>query len=735
MENKIHSNGEKNNPIFSISWYPNKVAIADSRDVLLSEELNKIRHGAYREEVQTIRDLFAENQSKSADELKGKLPALTISGVFKGGRKASDLVKYNQLIVLDIDDLSLEEITEVIEKIKVIPFTFYTFKSPSSVGVKIIVRVSTGAEHHKLAYEQVQNYYEQYVDVKIDTSGKDVNRLCFVSYDPDLYENLDAEVFYVQLADHSTNSFGNKQTRDEIFAKAVSFTQRLKVFEEGSRNNFIHLLACNCNRLGIMQGETLSYMLKSGFNYDEHEIVRTVQSAYQNNLNDFATFAHSARLENEDDHTPVIPALVYDHLPKCLKEPLSKFTVQRECDALLTATLCVLSGCFSRLSGQYDGRTYYPNLFSFVVAPPASGKGVIVYARRVGEKIHQEFITESELSKKLFEAQQKALKDNKGSIPDDIEEPPFKALFIPANASSAVFIKRLNDTDESCIMFETEADTLVNSLKQDWGNYSDSLRKAFQHEPISYTRRTNDVFIEVNEPRLSVVLCGTPAQFNSLVDSAENGLFSRFIFYTYSESQGWHDVSPRPEANYDVYFEGLGSKVAAMAKYLKAYPTKFTFSSEQWKSFNAHFELLYKEIENSFGDEALSVVKRMGVITFRIAMLLSTIRKAENQEKDSRIQCLDIDFESALELGKVYIRHAMHLYKKLPKQQNRHILNAGITRQRFFDSLSNVFTRKEAVLIGRTQLNIAERTVDKYLKEFLKENLLESEVQGRYRKV
>ena len=81
-------------------------------------------------------------------------------------------------------------------------------------------------------------------------------------------------------------------------------------------------------------------------------------------------------------------------------------------------------------------------------------------------------------------------------------------------------------------MFETEGDTLANVFASDYGNYSDGFRKAFHHEPISYTRRKDREFVDrLLRPRLSAVLSGTPRQISALLPDAENGLFSRFIFY------------------------------------------------------------------------------------------------------------------------------------------------------------------------------------------------------------
>ena len=91
-------------------------------------------------------------------------------------------------------------------------------------------------------------------------------------------------------------------------------------------------------------------------------------------------------------------------------------------------------------------------------------------------------------------------------------------------------------------MMETEGDTLTNTLASDHGNYSDGLRKSFHNEPVSFLRRTNYEYVEVVNPKLSVLLSGTPGQVKKLIPDAENGLFSRFMYYHLPMKHQWNDV-------------------------------------------------------------------------------------------------------------------------------------------------------------------------------------------------
>jgi len=81
-----------------------------------------------------------------------------------------------------------------------------------------------------------------------------------------------------------------------------------------------------------------------------------------------------------------------------------------------------------------------------------------------------------------------------------------------------------------------------NALKQDWGSYSDLLRNAFHHKEYTYSTKINEKFIESNNPKLSAALAGTPGQGEGLIKSTEDGLFSRFIFYSFRSEPEWRDA-------------------------------------------------------------------------------------------------------------------------------------------------------------------------------------------------
>jgi hypothetical protein len=161
------------------------------------EVLNDIKTGKYINVITYLRKSLAESKMEAYERAKKSLPAFTPSASFKGGRKLEYLTAYTQIVVLDIDKLSKEQLTNAKALAKETPYTFSSFISPSGNGLKIFVRVNSAQENHKEAFIALQKFYEEFLSLPIDKSGKDVTRLCFVSYDTDLYLNENALVYPV----------------------------------------------------------------------------------------------------------------------------------------------------------------------------------------------------------------------------------------------------------------------------------------------------------------------------------------------------------------------------------------------------------------------------------------------------------------------------------------------------------------------------------------------------------
>ena len=420
-------------------------------------------------------------------------------------------------------------------------------------------------------------------------------------------------------------------------------------------------------------------------------------------------------------------------------ESCQVFKENREKDVFLTGALAILSGCLPNVSGAYGGSVVYPNLFSFILAPAASGKGALKYSKSLADSYHIRVLTESIESRKIYKEEIEAyrLLKKKNKLETNGEEPlepKFKVVYIPANTSNARVIQHLDWNEGKGIICETEADTLGQTFKNEWGSYSDMLRKSFHHEKISVSRKTEGEFVEVNEPQLSVALSGTPKQVFNIINSAEDGLFSRFIFYVFKTDAFWLDPSPKGNPiNLTGYFEKQSKDVLKMVEFYEKDKMNFQLSESQWDKFNPAFSSFLQQINIFVSEDALSVVKRLALVLYRIAMIFTAIRKYKNNDYQTDVYCSDIDFDTALTLVNIYINHSIIMFENLPKQEGNSVFKSGSNKQLFFDALPNEFQRKEAIEIANN-FKIGERSVGTFLKSCLGKYLKQSKI-GFYEKV
>src|SRR5574344_1717590 len=371
-------------------------------------------------------------------------------------------------------------------------------------------------------------------------------------------------------------------------------------------------------------------------------------------------------IEVLSDTMPTFSQDVTGGLPSLLSQIAAKALSPEDADLLLLGSLTVFSACLPNVYGIYGGREVFPNLFLFVTAQASAGKGRLTLCRHLVEPIHRQLrdIYAAEIEEyRRKQAEYVANKKNPDAEPP--QEPPLRTLFIPANSSATSVYQVLNDNKGVGLMFETEGDTLANTFKSDYGNFSDGFRKAFHHETISYNRRKDREFVELAKPRLSALLSGTPRQIQSLIPDAENGLFSRFVFYYMNVRLVWNDVFLHSDnETLDFYFERLGNHFFELYKLLQqANPLKFTFTKSQQTQFNTYFNGIQKEYAELLGLDIVASIRRLGLIAFRISMILSTLRILEHGSINSPMVCSDIDFQSTIAMINTLLKHTSKVYQ------------------------------------------------------------------------
>ena len=432
---------------------------------------------------------------------------------------------------------------------------------------------------------------------------------------------------------------------------------------------------------------------------------------------------------------PTLPEGLFSQLPDFLKRIVEVAESNEERDLLLLGSLVTISCTLPSIYGIYHNKKVFANLFLFVSAQASAGKGRLNHCRKLVKPIHDHLKEQSRLARQQYELDLAEYHTNKKKQPDleKPDEPPLQLLFIPANSSAAGAFQLLNDNQGRGLIFETEGDTLANTFKSDFGNYSDGFRKAFHHETINYYRKTDREYVDLESPCLSTVLSGTPKQVLNLIPSAEDGLFSRFMFYHMNMQPTWANVfASSTPTGLDDYFYEMGKEYFAFYEALKSSPDiQYSLSADQQNAFNAFFQSNFLRYLNLKGDDYIGTIRRLGLITFRLSMILSALRLMESGEITERLVCEEQDFQTSLQIAKTLFEHAGHIFNQLPESDRPSV--KPNKRERFFEELPESFNRK-GYLETAIKLGIKDKTAQGYITAFVKAGLLHRDEKDSYTK-
>lgn len=410
------------------------------------------------------------------------------------------------------------------------------------------------------------------------------------------------------------------------------------------------------------------------------------------------------------------------HLPLFLRKATLLAHDSDSADVLFLSALTATSAALKGIEGTYRKECVMPNLYLFITGAAASGKG------------------RANLCHRLLE-------------PIDVEQ----RIFIPGNSSATAMNEALAENGGQGIIFETEADTLSRAFKLG-GNYNGDLRKAFQNEKLSYRRRTNHEEVVIPDPYLSLVLTGTPSQIPAMFQSAENGLFSRFLFYRLdpvsedvleSEDDG---ITGRMVSN---YYLALGMELRDLYHRLQELrkPLPFALTAEQQETFYGCFQnittayknlalLAYQSHEASAQLE--STCHRMGNICYRLLMVLSALRLIQQPQLPQTLTCHPHDFNNMVIWQELLMHHSLIHYDEMlvatgmisddeeePDFNSPDMLNAN--QGEYWRALPQYFIKKDALLVAQ-KLNLSVRTVERYLAMYSNLGILKVVGKGCYKK-
>ena len=246
--------------------------------------VGRIRSGKSKELVDKIR---AESDKDKRNVLKQDLPSITFSGTFTH-RADKDIKQHSGFIALDFDHVdNPEQLRNELSRDK---FVYMAFISPSGDGVKAVVKIPNKIETHKASALSLSRYFDK---MSIVDKFDDLSRVCYESYDPDIYFNPESEIYLDTLTEQKGIEKTFEDNQNIIFENLQKWIEKRDTYCDGNKHKFLVRFAAACNRFGLpidftSQRLYWTYHSKADL-VKEKDFIKIVNGVYQTQKNSFAT--------------------------------------------------------------------------------------------------------------------------------------------------------------------------------------------------------------------------------------------------------------------------------------------------------------------------------------------------------------------------------------------------------------------------------------------------------------
>ena len=513
--------------------------------------------------------------------------------------------------------------------------------------------------------------------------------------------------------------------------------------QQESDNKYNECLKSDNGRTDI---STLFYLAKAhGVTLPRNQMEQRAEQAYTNRKRQSDKNVPLSLSQEDPEEMPTLPVFqesIYDNLPGLLRKVTELMVTPQERSLVLIGSIATLSSALLPMYTIYFGKTIYPNMYLFVPGPAGAGKGKLDFCFKLVKPIHKEKLERWNIAKDEYKKEYARYKrQKKGDNIDPPEKPLIQLLRIPANSSATSFAQAMAENG-NLLLFETEGDTVVNTFNSDFGNYSDSFRKAFAHESFGYLRRGDDgEEREVENPRLSTALSGTPEQVKSLIHDAENGLLSRFMFFCINSTPKWLDGfdSYGSENPLEETFDAFGQEFTAFTKVLEQTSRiYFSLTIAQTGKFNEFFAAEKERMQEFNGDRYSASSHRLAWCFLRVAMVLTALRMMDSGRITDKVECSDVDFETTLQIIKVISIHNDYIFNVLDKERPDGIAVAdsysSATRKAIISSLPEYFKTDDMKEVAKS-IGKSLRTVRRQVARAIEAGEILQVKRGEYKKI
>ncbi len=261
--------------------------------------IERIKNGKSKDLVEAVRN---ETEKDKRNEKKKRLPAICFSGTFSK-RADNAILEHSGIICIDFDGFRDEQhLFAKREELINDNYSYCVFTSPSGDGLKALVRIPKDPMNHKKYFNALKKYYN--CD-EFDVTCKNISRVCYESYDPEIYVN-EISLIWSDMDNSDTYKPAVKpmirvDDTNEITRRLSLWWQKNYGMIPGQRNNNLYILACAFNEFGVDINTARSIIDSYDVNGEmAREIPTLIESAYRN------TAIHNTKFYEDIDKTVAI---------------------------------------------------------------------------------------------------------------------------------------------------------------------------------------------------------------------------------------------------------------------------------------------------------------------------------------------------------------------------------------------------------------------------------------------
>jgi len=303
-------------PIKNITVFRNIFEVSEPHFVNETTIFKRIKDGNSKDLIEEIQNSTGEQRAN----LKKRLPSICFSGRF-GKRDAEFLLEHSGLICLDIDEIKKQDLDEVKTKVTDDIHCMACFVSPSGLGLKVIVKITPDKHNHKSQFLALEQHFNEmlkdytstkenkrklkdgfvkidetqgeFLRVHLDKSGKDINRVCYESFDPDIFLNPDSEMFIEYLDEVVEEK--EVEDVDKTIELLQIWIDKNEGYYEGNRNNYLSKFLYALCRYGVSESRAKEYLQEKFPGLQYKDLAAMAKSCYKKETFGSAQFTETQK--------------------------------------------------------------------------------------------------------------------------------------------------------------------------------------------------------------------------------------------------------------------------------------------------------------------------------------------------------------------------------------------------------------------------------------------------------